>query len=76
MTNKGSNSYLESSTNSEVEGDSMEVEANLGDLSQLYFVLDNMKYHVEQPINPKSNNFVTNYFSNLGDKMLRQMVSD
>lgn len=47
MSDDGSDSYLESSIDYEVEGDSMKVESNPGDLFELYFVLDNMRYHVD-----------------------------
>lgn len=69
-----SDSFLESSTYSKVEGDPMELEANPGDLFELYFVLDNMRYHVERPVTPKSEDFTISYFNNLLDNVFRQMV--
>lgn len=52
----------------------MELEANPGDLFELYFVLDNMRYHVERPVTPKSEDFTISYFNNLLDNVFRQMV--
>lgn len=72
--NEGFDSYLESSTYSKANADSMDMEANPRDLFELYSILENTRYHVEQPITFKSKDFAISYFNNLQDKMFRQMV--
>lgn len=42
--------FLESSSNFEAEGDFGDLEGHPGDFLELYFFMDNCKYHVEYPI--------------------------
>lgn len=71
---EGSDSYLESSSDSEAVADSFELESSHGDLFELYFVLDNTRYHIDRTITSKSKEFAMSYFQHLLDKMFRQMV--
>lgn len=47
---------------------------NISDLHELYFVLYNTRYLVQRNVTPKSDEFATQFFHTLPDKLFRQMT--
>lgn len=69
--NGSTDDYLDSSFDSEAEGDSWELKGHPRDLFELYFVLGNCRYHVDRPISTKTKDFALNHFNSLPSKLFR-----